>query len=355
MARVAILSAWLALLAWVWPARGAEARTAATEAADGAGTRFEYVRAPGAEACPDREAVRAGVAAHLGYDPFSDGGGRTLRCAITRDGAGLRAQIDVTDARGAAVGTRTLTSPRADCRDLATAALLAISLAARRPQPAADATAADTATPATGGAAPAAAANAASAASATPAAPAADTTVTASAVASSPPPRRPGAPLGFHAGVGTAATLGSVPGVSWAGAVQAGVDGGAASLSIEARLEAPQAEAVGAGRVSLWMAAATLLACWRPGHLSLCGVAGGGIVRGAGEDLPGARRGVGPWIGAGGRVAWLFPLGPASALQAHAELLGVPLRTRLRVGDAAVWTTPPLSGALGLSWVYRFR
>jgi hypothetical protein len=158
-----------------------------------------------------------------------------------------------------------------------------------------------------------------------------------------------------HAGVGTAATLGSVPGLSWAGSLNAGVDRGAASLSIEARLEAPQTQAVGAGRVSLWTASASLIACARHARLAACGVAGGGVARGEGQDLPGARRGAAPWIGVGGRVAWGVPFGASSTLEAEADLLGVPLRTRLRVGDAAVWTMPPLSGALGLAWIHRFR
>src|SRR6185369_17195639 len=97
------------------------------------GTVLEYIRTAGAEQCPDRAAVRAAVAERLGYDPFSERGGRVLRCEITRDRAGLRSQIEMFDAGGKSTGARTLTSHRGDCSDLVPALLLVLSLAAPPP------------------------------------------------------------------------------------------------------------------------------------------------------------------------------------------------------------------------------
>src|SRR5262245_18316564 len=105
------LSSVFALLACVLLA----APAAAAEVASKAGLRSEYVRGPGAERCPDRAAVIAEVGARLGFNPFSDGGDRVVRCEIVRHGDGLRARIDAWDAAGRSTGARTLTGRRDDC------------------------------------------------------------------------------------------------------------------------------------------------------------------------------------------------------------------------------------------------
>jgi hypothetical protein len=51
-----------------------------------------------------------------------------------------------------------------------------------------------------------------------------------------------------------------------------------------------------------------------------------------------------------------FQLGRAagargSALRVHVDLLAHPVETTVQIGDAVVWTTPRLSGAVGLSWL----
>src|SRR3569623_1432623 len=110
----------IAIVAWLAPAP-----------VIAAGTRLEYTRAPGAEACPEPAALRASMVSRLGYDPFSDAGARVLHCQIAPNGNGLRARIDVEDAQGRVAGLRVLTSKRGDCVELAPALLLVMSLAAR--------------------------------------------------------------------------------------------------------------------------------------------------------------------------------------------------------------------------------
>src|SRR3569623_830091 len=133
----------IAIVAWLAPA-----------SVMAAGTRRDYARAPGAEACPAAAVVRASVATRLGFDPFSDAGSRVLHCQIAPDGGGLRAQIDVEDEQGRAAGQRVLSlaarqsagdvpgGPRAvradervDVQPIAGGAASESSAAARRPVP----------------------------------------------------------------------------------------------------------------------------------------------------------------------------------------------------------------------------
>ena len=135
-----------------------------------------------------------------------------------------------------------------------------------------------------------------------------------------------------------------------------GIGRGAFALSLEPRIDAPTSVAAGAGRVSFWTASAALVPCLRFSALAACGVVGGGVLRGAGEEVPGARTGIAPWMAVGARLAWYVPLGtPSLALRLHGDLLAVPLRTALRVGSETAWTTPAVSGALGLVVIVRFR
>jgi hypothetical protein len=46
--------------------------------------RFDYDRSVDAQSCPDAEAVSAGVAARLGYEPFDEHATSTIVARITR-------------------------------------------------------------------------------------------------------------------------------------------------------------------------------------------------------------------------------------------------------------------------------
>jgi hypothetical protein len=103
--------------------------------------RLVYKRQPGAEGCPDESAVRAAVSTRLGYDPFVETATLTVSVFIDRDPRGLHAQIDLLDEAADNGGSRQLSSKRRDCRDLAPAIALAISIAIdplRAMQPATD-------------------------------------------------------------------------------------------------------------------------------------------------------------------------------------------------------------------------
>src|SRR5438045_2287762 len=84
--------------------------------------RLEYVRGRGAESCPEEAAVRAGVVAGLGYDPFREpaDGAIVLRVEVRRVGRSMRARIAT-----AGGGARELRAAGGRCDELANALELA--------------------------------------------------------------------------------------------------------------------------------------------------------------------------------------------------------------------------------------
>jgi hypothetical protein len=56
----------------------------------------------------------------------------------------------------------------------------------------------------------------------------------------------------------------------------------------------------------------------------------------------------------GVRAAYVVPLGGTLSLMAHADLLAAPVETVMRIGDSAVWATPVVSGAAGLTLLARY-
>jgi hypothetical protein len=92
-------------------------------------SRLVYVRAPGAESCPDEAEVRRAVATRLGYDPFRPIASTTLTAEIRREKGTFRGRVRLVDEAGVERGARDLESRADDCRDLTTAMALSMSIA----------------------------------------------------------------------------------------------------------------------------------------------------------------------------------------------------------------------------------
>lgn len=104
------------------------------------GARLSYTRGPGAEGCPDEQALRDVVAAQLGgTDPFTDGGGRHVEVVLARKGRDFLGEIALHDAGGRRLGGQELTSPSCGAlvEDVGTALAIALrpGRAAREPAP----------------------------------------------------------------------------------------------------------------------------------------------------------------------------------------------------------------------------
>ena len=116
-------SAWFAVAAFL-------AATALPWVAAASPTsRFVYVRGPGAESCPDEPAMRAAVAARLGYDPFRVVATTTLTAQISRENGVYRGQVKLVDESGVERGARSIESRADDCAELTQALALSMSIA----------------------------------------------------------------------------------------------------------------------------------------------------------------------------------------------------------------------------------
>lgn len=106
------------------------------------GVVFSWVRAEGAETCPDRAALADEVRSRLGYDPFQPPFGQALEGVVARTDEGWTVTLYSRDADGALVGRRDLPSAEPECAALAEAVALAMALAIdpeaalRAPEPA---------------------------------------------------------------------------------------------------------------------------------------------------------------------------------------------------------------------------
>jgi len=88
-----------------------------------------YVRGPGADVCPNEDAVRQAVATRLGYDPFFFSAPTTIVVEVNRDGPRFAAQVKLVDSQGIERGTRHLTTHTGQCADLIGTLALTISIA----------------------------------------------------------------------------------------------------------------------------------------------------------------------------------------------------------------------------------
>lgn len=102
---------------------------ASREAAASPVARFVYVRGLGAEACPDEDTMRAAVSARLGYDPFRVVAKTTLTAQISRENGVYRGHVKLVDEAGQERGARSLESRTDDCKELAEALALSMSIA----------------------------------------------------------------------------------------------------------------------------------------------------------------------------------------------------------------------------------
>jgi hypothetical protein len=167
-------------------------------------------------------------------------------------------------------------------------------------------------------------------------------------------PGRPAPPVVPFVATGVGAALGAAPAMTASFMLQLGTRRGAASLALEARLDYPASTGAGSGSVSAGLILGSIVPCYHRGWLAACGVLGAGALRGAGHQLAAARSETSAFGVAGGRLTFEWPLGPRVALRAHAELLGRLRSVSLVVDGAGVWTTPAISGDLGLALAVRF-
>jgi hypothetical protein len=306
-----------------------------------------YSRGAGAADCPEVDVIRAGVAARLGYEPFDDGAPLLVSATVSRNGHQLEARIEIAGADGKAPAERKLASRQSDCLELASAMELAISiaidpLAGSRPRP----------EPPPPPPAPP-----------PPAPPPPPRVIVVREPAPpptpAPPPPAPRVPTVFQVRLGGIGTLGSAPAASVGGTVQASARHGWFSIGLEGRGDMAvttefdfNGARVGDMETSLVMGA--LVPCAFRGVLEGCALLSAGQLRASARDLAMAQQVTAPFLAVGARVGLEIPLGSVLTAGAHADVLAPITETVLRVNGQPVWTSPAISGALGLTVGARF-
>ena len=300
-----------------------------------------YTLKPGAEVCPASQALEDAVAARLGYFPFRFEAARSVTVRIERQGAGLRAEVELRESDGRVSGSRELTTPSDDCRGLIDSIAVAISLgldplSLSRPQPSASS--------------PASVAPVVSAPAPLP----------VPAVSSAPPPSAPvvGQTLPLRPGVVVPwqlrATLG--PQV-WRGTAPANALGLMASVSlrrgffsvaIEGRDDLRTTVREQGVSVASSILAVGLAPCLHRGMVLGCLLAQMGTIAAEGRGLDQPRQDHSLYVALGARAGLEIHLGASLFLRPHLDVLAPLHRAVFFVDARPVWTAPSLSGSLGL-------
>ncbi|WP_437614544.1 hypothetical protein WMF20_15840 [Sorangium sp. So ce834] len=327
------------------------------------GARLSYTRGPGAEGCPEEQALRDVVAAQLGgTDPFVDGGGgRRVEVVLARKGRHFLGEIALYDGDGRRLGGQELTSAACGAlvEDVGTA--LAIVLrpvrSAREPAPSQAAPEA-TAPPETASApelpetaspraAPAGSPHAPAAAPAPPCRPVAP---------ARPVERRDAALAGLRLQVGVGALisegLAPAPAVGFSGFV--GGRWEAFSLSLEGRVDLPVAAKPYQGRIfGVSSLGGSVVPCGHVAWLFGCGLATAGRVRHfgmvnvAGEALQ-------PYAALGLRGGVEVPFSDDLAARLTGELVANLARPTLHLAGGENLSVAGTSTAGGLHLVASF-
>lgn len=284
--------------------------------------RLQYSRGEGTSSCPDERTLRESVAARLGYDPFRPDAKGAVAAVLSREPRGLRAVVQLLDASGRITGSRLLTTASNDCQELFSAMALAICIAvdpfvlSRAPAPAEP-----------------------------PPAPLAPPCPTCPIC---PPPPR--SPVRFRVGAGLQAGAGAVPTIGSLGVTaQVELRYRAFALGLEGRVDPRLGSVPGpmGGGVGATLLLGIIAPCARARMFGFCALLGMGALQGIGIDVTTSRQATTFYAAAGARIAAEVPLRRFLSLDLHLDGLTPLTYTSLSLDAGEVWSTPPLSGALG--------
>jgi len=288
--------------------------------------------------CPDEATLRSDVAQRLGFDPFRSAAKASVTARITRGPGGLAADVTYDDAAGRH-GERHLTHP-SDCAELTATVALTISILidprsltgpARAPS----------------GPAP----------TDDPTHPSVDpdpprpTAPTAPVAPISPPRPRPGPRL--RLGGGPVFSVGAGPAPVFGAAIFGGVRLPSWSLDLEGRADLPgTVERTRGVELGSSILVASVVPCLHGGRVAGCLLATAGALRGEVIDGGAAQQDVTFYAAVGGRFGLELPLSGAGpeglAIRPHLDVAAPLTPTTLSVGGASAWSSPPITGALGI-------
>jgi hypothetical protein len=173
--------------------------------------------------------------------------------------------------------------------------------------------------------------------------------------AASPTYKTPSRAPALRIGIGLHGTAGTAPSPALGGSLHASVRWPLFSLGVEGRADAPAgASASQGGRVSSALLGASVLPCVHADPLFLCAHGLFGALNGTGEGVSSPQRATTVYVALGARVGAEIPLSRRWALRTWADLLGTVTPTTLTLDSREVWTTPLVSGTLGVGALMRF-
>jgi hypothetical protein len=313
-------------------------------------TRLVYVRAQGAEQCPEQAAMRKAVATRLGYDPFFASSDKTVIVRVLRQAGHLTGQVELINEHGVQVGLREFSAEPDHCGDLIRAMALSISIAI------------DPKSAETYGRGPA---DESPESSSEPPEPAAKEPASA---AISPPrlrapahdearPVEPRADSRWHASVGVAAigSLGSAPQLTVGAGLFGALRWQAGSVALEGRADLPVTDQ----RTTVPLRTSTFVLnavpCLHFGVGLACAV---GSLRwlSATRTDAGAESGTHPYWAFGARVGAELPLNRTVGVLGYLDLMVAPQPAGARPGPDAgvIWRADVVNADLGIAAAVHF-
>jgi hypothetical protein len=124
---------------------------------------------------------------------------------------------------------------------------------------------------------------------------------------------------------------------------------GAISAGVEGRADLPTSQpAENGGSVTASLLAGSVVPCIHPEPMLVCWIATVGALRGSGAGVPRATDDVTPYAATGPRVGVEIDVSRTWSAGVHFDVAATLTRTTLRLDRREVWTTLPVSAALGL-------
>jgi hypothetical protein len=327
--------------------------------------RLVYSRTPDARQCPEETTLRDAVAKRLGYDPFVAVSARSMVVEIRGDGASLRARVYLVQSDNLAGGARELSSPLLDCKELAAAVALAISIAI-------DPGVVDRSPPETEAEpAPAPQETEAAPDDSSTAAPSPDpwgtestaqSTPASSAVTDFPAKAKPAAaprasaPVVWAIGAGGVAASGPEPSPVLGMSVVGSVRGNHWALGLAPRLDFASAatEAGVTGEAKMYSYGASLVPCYRRAPFLACYVLETAVLVSSARGVSVPHVNDSLWFAQGARLAYSAEVVPGLGIAIDVDGLWAPDRVGLRLDGNEVYTTPRFLARLGLGVMHEF-
>jgi hypothetical protein len=314
---------------------------------------LEIIRASSAEGCPSDAEMRGGIVDRLGYDPFYplDDADRVLTASFSSSTEGIATTLSLSTRDGRALGEQRLAFGISSCVEAAAALELAIAMAVDPPS----LIDSGFARPAEPPPAPLPASK--SAPSPLPSPPRgergflAEPSLRADELPSAgvPAPRVPGPTI--EASIGAVVPYAAGPHVTAGATAAIGLRWRRTSVDLELRADLPTGIPASGGSVRSALIFGTLAPCLRSRSVGGCLLLGLGADQASGQGLAPSLHRASPYAALGARAFTDLPLTRALRLQPRVEAWAPTTRTTLIAAEQTVWTTPPLSLAVGIALV----